>query len=280
MTACVVWGLTAMILGYAVGAWSASAAALGPPTAAEAGAAKELVQKLQGGTCLQRTDALRQYLVAPGDRLGALQREAAAIDQVKEQTAQILDFLAEAAQLRAMFDSDWPQRFAQAAGTADPVARATALEATGIDLYALAAAPHESFLRRLLAARALAFFAVRLGRVDAPWTGAISQLLEAPEARSRLVGALVIAEGRLREDQVVEKRRVVPELVAGLHGANFAERYYAVEALISLTGMNTEPFCVDPTAPPQARAPGITAWEHWWAANKDLIAHERIPGKW
>lgn len=273
-------GLATMMLGYAVGAGSASAAALGPPKAAEGGAAQELVQQLQGGTCLQRTDALRRYLVAPGDRLGALRREATPIDQIREQTEQILDFLAEAAQLRPTFETDWPRQFAQAAGTADPAARATALEATGSNLHALAAATHEPFLRRLLAARALTFFAVRLGQVDAPWTRAIPQLLEAPEARSRVVGALVIAEGRLREDQVVEKRRVVPELVAGLHGTSFAERYYAAEALISLTGMKTESLCVDPTAPPQARAPGITAWEHWWSANKDAIGHEGIPGKW
>jgi hypothetical protein len=274
------WGLTAMLLVSVVSPWSETGAAVGPPVAAEGGAAQELVQQPQGGTCLQRTDALRRYLAAPGDRLGALRRQATTHDEVKEGAEPILDFLAEAAQLRPIFESDWPQRFAQAARTADPVARATALEATATDLYAVAAAPQEPVLRQLLAARALAFFAVRLGGVDAPWTGKLLRLLEAPDARSRLVGALVIAEGRLREDQAVEKRQVIPELIAGLSGVSFAERYYAAEALTSLTGLNTEPLCVDPTAPPQPRAPGVMAWEHWWSANKDAIGHEWIPGKW
>jgi len=252
------------------------------PVAAETGAAAQLIQELQASGCRTKFQAVVRYLRTPGDRLQALQQEAAgATEAVRVWTDAIIARLVEEDSLGRRFEEEWPRRFVQAHRIQDPAARATALEAAAEGLHAIVVDPQESFMLRLAAAGALAYFAARIDRENnPPWVQKIPGLLDSPDARSRLVGALVAAGGQLRQEQAPEKGRVIPELIGGLRGETFAERDYAYNALVELTALATEQFCVDPTAPPEVRAKAIEAWERWWAAHKDALAQERIPQHW
>lgn len=248
-----------------------------PPTAETT--AGDLIQTLETGTCPKKNDAIRQYLGAPGDRLGALRRELATQRRSDAWVGSILAFLTEDDGLAERIEKEWPRKFAQAAKLPDPLARAAALAAAGNDLYAIAADQQEPFFLRLVAARTHAFFAARIDRaLDPPWTHAIPRMLESQESRTRLIGALVAAEGRLRKEQAIEKGKLIPELIAGLRGSSFAERYYSGEALIDLTALGSEQLCVDPSSPPDPQA--IVAWEQWWAANRSAMEHQAVPGQW
>jgi hypothetical protein len=241
--------------------------------------ARRILQNLQAEECKTRVRAVTEYLIAPGEYRKALARESETLSgPLRERTDLLQAFLAEKDEVRARALGEWHGKFLEARQVPDPATRFSELDRVGLELLAIVTNPAERFLTRWEAARTASYYARRVERPDAlSWVPAIPRLLESGEARDRLVGAMLAGRRWLREEDAPEVGLVVPEIITGLRSETFAERYNAYEALVGLTRFAGEGYCVDTLESPEVTAAALAAWERWWAASKERLAHERIP---
>jgi hypothetical protein len=137
--------------------------------------------------------------------------------------------------------------------------------------------PGEAFLTRRLASSVIAQSARRseLAR-DAGWDQPVPRLLGSPDPTSRLLGSLAAATRSLLPKQAPAKGQVIPELIRGLDGDTFPERYESARALLAVSGQPIERYCVDPSDGAAERAASVRAWQAWWDQNKARSAAEVI----
>ena len=137
--------------------------------------------------------------------------------------------------------------------------------------------PGEPFVTRRLASSVIAQAARKssLAR-DAGWGQPVPRLLVSQDPTARLLGSIAAATGSLLPQQAPAKGQVIPELIRGLDAASFPERYESTRALLQVSGLPAERFCVDPSDGATERAPAVRAWQAWWDQNKARSAAEAI----
>lgn len=239
----------------------------------------ELLQGLSSANCPDRERALQRYLRSDSDRFPALRKKMQTVDPpMKLRLMLIIEYLAAHADARSRIEA-WEKQVERIAKTRSKARRSAELERMSRRLLGIVNDQKERFSVRLSAASFNARLVARDARalsVTAPWAEEMPKLLQSADPQVRLVGAWVFAGGRLLKAQAPEKGVVIPELISGLRGETFAERYLSQGALIQLANVPVEEFCVDPTDPSEVRVEGIRRWESWWAENRGKLAHERV----
>lgn len=239
----------------------------------------DLLQGLASGNCAERWRALQSYWAARRYRFQALQQKARTVGEpIKTRLVLFIDFLESDAKAKSRVGA-WEKELGKITRIRDNARRSAEQERMSRRLLGVINDPKEHFNVRLIAGSFNARLVVMVARAlsaTAPWAEEMPKLLQSGDPQVRLVGAWVLAGGRLLEAQAPEKGVVIPELIGGLRGKTFAERYLSQEALVQLSNVPAEELCVDPTDPSEVRVEGIRRWETWWAENKGKIAHERI----
>ena len=137
--------------------------------------------------------------------------------------------------------------------------------------------PGEAFMTRWLAASVVASTVRKSDSARAAgWSQPLPRLLQSRDAGARLLGSIVAAMGGLLEDQAPTKGQVIPTLILGLDADPFAARYESQRALLEVTELPVDRFCVDPSDGPVDRAAGVQRWQAWWEQNKARLSREKI----
>ena len=237
----------------------------------------QLTLGLGSSSCRDRWQALERFLRSPGDRLKPLRQSLSTVSQpMRARLVPVVRLLEEDARAKPKVQS-WEREFTQIAEIQDGARQASELEDMHQRLLGIIHNPKEAFGARLDAATFMAVLVTEFAPpLMATWGQDFPRLLRGDDPRVRTVGALLYARGMLFSSQAPEKGAVIPALIAGLMGESFEERLRSQRALFFLSSVSAEQACVDPTDPRAQRAEGVRQCQAWWAANKGMLAREKV----